>query len=119
MTPEEILRTIEMDILDNIVRNVSRGNIESARWQIKKLADLGRVHKANEKIISKYIKQLDASLQKELIDDVGKYAEQVDAIFQESSTVAGALPLSSSTSAVTLMTRRRSVRRMAAGPRES
>ena len=56
--PLELLLDMESEIIDNMTRLLDKGAVESAAWQMEKLADLGALRLVNTATVEKYLSEI-------------------------------------------------------------
>ena len=92
--PLELLLDMELEIIDNMTRLLDKGAVESAAWQMEKLADLGALRLVNTATVEKYLN--------EIAEGLPEYYEKLGESALEKSGVLGLSDVPSSGFSATL-----------------
>ena len=92
--PLELLLEMESEIIDNMTRLLDKGAVESAAWQMEKLADLGALRLVNTATVEKYLN--------EIAEGLPEYYEKLGESALEKSDVLGLSDVPSSGFSATL-----------------
>lgn len=92
--PLELLLDLESEIIDNMTRLLDRGAVESAAWQMEKLADLGALRLINTATVEKYLN--------EIAEGLPEYYKQLGESALDKSGVLGLSDVPSSEFSATL-----------------
>lgn len=66
MTAEEIVLQMELELIENIGKAVGSGKVGAADWYIQKMADIGKLNQQNQRIVQRYIDQIDPAMADEI-----------------------------------------------------
>ena len=92
--PLELLLDMESEIIGNMTRLLEKGAVESAAWQMEKLADLGALRLINTATVEKYLN--------EIAEGLPEYYEKLGESALEKSGVLGLSDVPSSGFSATL-----------------
>ena len=92
MTPEQLARQIETEIMTNIAKALKGGDYGSVDWQTEKLAQLGRLTKQNTTTILRNAGKLDTATNEAIKNGLLDKLDLLDTAFKEGGSVAAVLP---------------------------
>jgi len=87
LTTTQILDKMELQIMENIALHiVMDDDITGAKWQIKKLAEIGALNKKNTATIKKYAKLLEPAITADITGELTTHLNKVDKMFSPLGT---------------------------------